>query len=63
MVMARSRFNDPIEPMTLSNMRENGLQLSIGERRMDEQAFNTSVRKFLKEARRDGAARDRDGRA
>jgi hypothetical protein len=21
--MARSRFNDPIEPMTLSNMREN----------------------------------------
>jgi hypothetical protein len=24
--MARSRFNDPIEPMTLSNMRENGVR-------------------------------------
>jgi hypothetical protein len=28
--MARSRFNDPIEPMTLQNMRENGVRsLSI----------------------------------
>jgi len=25
-VMARSRFDDPIEPMTLSNMRENGVR-------------------------------------
>jgi hypothetical protein len=24
-VMARSRFNDPIEPMTLQSMRENGV--------------------------------------
>jgi hypothetical protein len=24
--MARSRFNDPIEPMTLANMRENGVR-------------------------------------
>jgi hypothetical protein len=24
--MARSRFNDPIEPMTLGNMRENGVR-------------------------------------
>jgi hypothetical protein len=24
--MARSRFSDPIEPMTLSNMRENGVR-------------------------------------
>jgi hypothetical protein len=24
--MARSRFNDPIEPMTLQNMRENGVR-------------------------------------
>jgi hypothetical protein len=24
--MARSRFNDPIEPMTLPNMRENGVR-------------------------------------
>ena len=23
-LMARSRFNDPIEPMTLQNIRENG---------------------------------------
>jgi hypothetical protein len=25
--MAGARFNDPIEPMTLSNMRENGVRL------------------------------------
>jgi hypothetical protein len=25
-VMARSRFNDPIEPMTLGNMRDNGVR-------------------------------------
>jgi hypothetical protein len=24
--MARSRFNDPIEPMDLANMRENGVR-------------------------------------
>jgi hypothetical protein len=24
--MARSRFNDPIDPMTLENMRENGVR-------------------------------------
>jgi hypothetical protein len=24
--MARSRFNEPIEPMTLANMRENGVR-------------------------------------
>jgi hypothetical protein len=24
--MARSRFNDPIEPMTLQNIRENGVR-------------------------------------
>jgi hypothetical protein len=24
--MARSRFNDPIEPITLQNMRENGVR-------------------------------------
>jgi len=27
--MARSRFNDPIEPMTLQNMRENGVRTVI----------------------------------
>ena len=26
MTMARSRFNDPIEPMTLENMREYGVR-------------------------------------
>jgi hypothetical protein len=26
MVVAISRFNDPIEPMTLQNMRENGVR-------------------------------------
>jgi hypothetical protein len=25
-VMARSRFNDPIEPMDLANMRQNGVR-------------------------------------
>jgi hypothetical protein len=25
-VVTRSRFNDPIEPMTLQNMRENGVR-------------------------------------
>jgi hypothetical protein len=32
--MARSRFNDPIEPMTVQNMRENGVwSLVVPDRR------------------------------
>jgi hypothetical protein len=33
--LATNRFNDPIEPMTLGNMRENGVR-SLGDPRRVE---------------------------